>query len=73
MEDIKAVVKDGEELLKTGALEVKKRALSGAKTTDRTVRQYPYQTIGVVFGLGVVVGVLAAGMFTRGETENEEW
>jgi ElaB/YqjD/DUF883 family membrane-anchored ribosome-binding protein len=66
--DIKTVVKDGEELLKVGVSQVKERALMGAKTTDRTVREHPYKTLGAVFGLGVMVGILAVGLFT-GEEE----
>jgi ElaB/YqjD/DUF883 family membrane-anchored ribosome-binding protein len=73
MDDIKAVVKDGEELLKTGMTGVKQRALAGAKTTDRAVREHPYQTIGAVFGLGVIVGVLVAGMFSRDKSEDDDY
>jgi ElaB/YqjD/DUF883 family membrane-anchored ribosome-binding protein len=67
--DIKTVVRDGEDLIKTGATEVKQRALAGAKTTERMVRDRPYQSIGVVFGLGVLVGLMAAGMFGGAEEE----
>jgi ElaB/YqjD/DUF883 family membrane-anchored ribosome-binding protein len=65
--DIKTVVRDGEELLKAGVSQVKERALTGAKTTDRTVREHPYKALGAVFGLGVVVGILAVGLFTGEE------
>jgi ElaB/YqjD/DUF883 family membrane-anchored ribosome-binding protein len=71
LNDIKTIVQDGEDLLKAGVTEVKQRALTGAKTTDRTVREHPYQTLGIVFGLGVLVGVLAVGLFT-GQDEEEE-
>jgi ElaB/YqjD/DUF883 family membrane-anchored ribosome-binding protein len=67
LEDIKVVVRDGQQLLKTQWGGVKERALTGAKTTDRTVREYPYQTLGIVFGVGMVVGLLCSGLFTRGE------
>jgi ElaB/YqjD/DUF883 family membrane-anchored ribosome-binding protein len=70
--DIKTVVKDGEELLKAGVSEVKQRALTGAKTTDRTVRAHPYKSLGAIFGLGVLVGVLAIGLFTGQEEEEED-
>lgn len=68
--DIKTVVHDGEELLKVGVSEVKQRALTGAKTTGRAVRQHPYKTLGAIFGLGVLVGVLAIGLFTGEEEED---
>jgi len=34
-------------------------ALDQAKAADRTIRQYPYQAIGIAFGVGVLIGVLA--------------
>jgi ElaB/YqjD/DUF883 family membrane-anchored ribosome-binding protein len=72
LDDIKAVVQDGEELLKAGVTTVKARAIDRAKQTDRVVRQYPYQSLGIVFGLGLVLGLLAVGMFTGGGQEMEE-
>jgi len=84
LKDLKAVVRDGEELLKAGAqdltergmaarerlaaaLEVAKetrrklqeRAVNGARSTDRIIREYPYQSIGIAFGVGMLVGLLA--------------
>jgi len=81
--DLKAVVHDGEELLRAGArdlsergvaarerlaaaLEVAKetrrrlqeRAVNGARATDRIVHEHPYQSIGVDFGVGMLVGIL---------------
>ncbi len=83
LQDLKAVVHDGEELLKAGAqdlsergmaarerlaaaLEVAKetrrkleeRARASARATDRIVREYPYQSIGAAFGVGMLIGVL---------------
>src|SRR5438552_18656566 len=83
LQDLKAVVRDGEELLKAGAeelgerglaarerltaaLEVAKdtrrklqeRATAGAKATDRLVREHPYESLGVAFGVGMLLGVL---------------
>lgn len=37
---------------------IKQQALSGARATDRVIRKYPYQSLGVVFGLGIVLGLL---------------
>lgn len=37
---------------------IKQQALSGARATDRVIRQYPYQSLGVALGLGVVLGLL---------------
>jgi len=83
LKDLKAVVHDGEELLRasaqelgergqaareklTAALEVAKetsrrlqeRAKETAQSADRLLREYPYQSIGVAFGMGVLIGVL---------------
>jgi len=71
LEDIKTVVRDGQELLKAGADQMKEKALFGARTTDRAIRQSPYQTISIVFGVGLIVGLLAAGMFSSGVVEHE--
>jgi len=44
--------------LKASGARIKQQALSGARATDRVIRKYPYQSLGVVFGLGIVLGVL---------------
>jgi hypothetical protein len=31
---------------------------TAAKAADKAIREYPYQTIGIAFGLGILVGVL---------------
>ena len=83
LEDLKAVVDDGEELLRAGvqdlgerglaarerlaaALEVarqtrrrlQERAVVSAQATDRLIREYPYQSIGIAFGCGMLFGIL---------------
>lgn len=84
LQDLREVVRDGEELLKAGAedlgergsaareklaaaLEVaretqrrlQERAMAGAKATDQLIRANPYQAVGIAFGVGLLVGVLA--------------
>jgi len=34
-------------------------AIDQAKAADRTMRQYPHHSIGIAFGIGVLIGVLA--------------
>jgi ElaB/YqjD/DUF883 family membrane-anchored ribosome-binding protein len=34
------------------------RVIDGAKATDRTIRAYPYQSLGVALGAGVLLGLL---------------
>ena len=33
---------------------------AAARATDRAVREHPYQSIGVAFGVGLLIGVLIA-------------
>jgi ElaB/YqjD/DUF883 family membrane-anchored ribosome-binding protein len=33
---------------------------AAAKATDRSIREHPYQAVGVAFGLGLLVGVLVS-------------
>jgi ElaB/YqjD/DUF883 family membrane-anchored ribosome-binding protein len=83
--DLKAVVRDAEELMKatagqagekvaelrsrlTAALEsakttchrLEEKTVAAAKATDRTIREHPYESIGIAFGVGLLVGVLVA-------------
>ncbi len=37
---------------------IKHQALAGARATDRVIRRHPYQSLGVVFGLGFLLGAL---------------
>jgi ElaB/YqjD/DUF883 family membrane-anchored ribosome-binding protein len=34
------------------------RTTEAAKATDRTIREHPYQAVGIAFGVGVLIGVL---------------
>lgn len=37
---------------------VKDKAIEGAKETDRVIREHPYESIGLAFGVGVLIGIL---------------
>lgn len=37
---------------------VEEKAIAGAKVTDKTIREHPYESIGVAFGVGLLIGVL---------------
>jgi ElaB/YqjD/DUF883 family membrane-anchored ribosome-binding protein len=54
----KAELENALERVKTRGQRIKQQALAGVRATDRVIRRYPYQSLGVVFGLGVLVGVL---------------
>jgi ElaB/YqjD/DUF883 family membrane-anchored ribosome-binding protein len=83
LHDLKAVVQDGEELLRAGAhelgeqgaearerlmaavasakdmsLRLQKRVVNGARVTDRAIRDNPYQSMGIAFGVGLLLGIL---------------
>jgi ElaB/YqjD/DUF883 family membrane-anchored ribosome-binding protein len=45
--------------LKTLIHRAEQKAVERAKAADRVVRDHPYQTIGLAFGLGVLIGILA--------------
>lgn len=34
------------------------KTIEGAKAADKTIRDHPYQSIGVAFGIGLLIGVL---------------
>ena len=83
LQDLRAIVHDGEELLKAGASELsergtaarerlsaalelaketgrklEERAMVTVKATDRVIREHPYESIGIAFGIGMLLGVL---------------
>ena len=37
---------------------LQEKAVAGAKATDKTIREHPYQSIGIAFGVGILIGVL---------------
>jgi ElaB/YqjD/DUF883 family membrane-anchored ribosome-binding protein len=37
---------------------LEEKAVAGAKATDKVIRAHPYESIGVAFGVGLLVGVL---------------
>ena len=36
------------------------KALAGAKVTDQAIRSHPYESLGIAFGIGLLIGVLAS-------------
>ncbi len=39
---------------------IEEKTIAAAKATDRTIREHPYESIGIAFGVGLLVGVLVA-------------
>jgi ElaB/YqjD/DUF883 family membrane-anchored ribosome-binding protein len=46
------------EVAKETQRKLQARALAAAKATDHLIREHPYQSLGVAFGLGMLIGVL---------------
>lgn len=44
---------------------VRDKAVEGAKIADRTVHEHPYQTIGIAFGVGALLGYLVSRWGSR--------
>ena len=36
------------------------KAIAGAKAADKVIREHPYQSIGLSFGIGLLIGVLVS-------------
>ena len=46
------------ERLKSSSQRIEAKAASSMEATDLMIREYPYQSIGVAFGVGLLIGVL---------------
>lgn len=47
------------------AINVRDKAVAGAKATDEAVREHPYQAIGIALGVGALIGYLVARRCSR--------
>jgi ElaB/YqjD/DUF883 family membrane-anchored ribosome-binding protein len=45
---------------KAACARLEEKTVAAAKATDQAVREHPYQAMGIAFGIGVLIGVLAA-------------
>ncbi len=46
------------EAAKETGLKLQERTIAGAKATDKAIRENPYQSIGIAFGIGLLIGIL---------------
>ena len=46
------------EAAKATCRRLEEKAIEGAKATDKVIREHPYHSIGVAFGIGLLIGVL---------------
>jgi len=71
LEDLKLVLRDGQELLRAGVGKIREQARLGAERTGTYDREKKYKTIGIAFGVGILAGLLAAGMLKGGGAEED--
>jgi ElaB/YqjD/DUF883 family membrane-anchored ribosome-binding protein len=55
---VKAFGSTAWERTKAGCATAQEKVVAGAKATDRTIRENPYQSIGIAFGIGLFLGYL---------------
>ena len=63
--NIRAKLESAIEKAKDACERLEEKTVAAAKTADKAVRTHPYQAIGIAFGVGLLVGVLA----TRGRRD----
>jgi len=63
--ELRAKLEAATEKAKEVCQRLQEQTVAAAKATDEAIREHPYQAIGIAFGAGVLIGVLAAR--SRGE------
>jgi ElaB/YqjD/DUF883 family membrane-anchored ribosome-binding protein len=58
--EIRARLEAAVDKAKAACERLEEKTVAAAKATDKVVREHPYQALGIAFGVGVLVGVLAA-------------
>ena len=56
--DIRMRLSSAIESAKATYRRLEEKAVAGAKATDKVIREHPYESLGIAFGLGLLVGVL---------------
>ncbi len=59
MSDLRTRLASALESAKATGHRLEEKAVAGAKATDRAIRQHPYESLGIAFGAGLLIGVLA--------------
>ena len=57
-DNARAKVKDALEKAKSSYNALEGKAIAHARATDEVIRRHPYETLGIVFGAGLVLGLL---------------
>jgi ElaB/YqjD/DUF883 family membrane-anchored ribosome-binding protein len=58
--ELRAKLEAAVEKAKAACDNLQEKTAAAAKATDKAVREHPYQAIGIAFGVGVLIGVLAS-------------
>ena len=58
MEDLKSRLRASVGQMKETCHDLEQKVAAGAKATDKVIREHPYESIGVAFGVGLLIGVL---------------
>jgi len=56
--ELRARLSAAMESAKVAADRLQEKTIEAARATDRCIRDHPYQTLGVAFGLGALIGLL---------------
>lgn len=60
LQEVRARLAQTLESAKASYRKLEEKAAAGAKIADKTIRDHPYETIGLAFGVGLLIGVLVA-------------
>jgi ElaB/YqjD/DUF883 family membrane-anchored ribosome-binding protein len=58
LEDLKHRLRNSVDQMKESYQHFEDKAVAGAKATDKAIREHPYESLGVAFGVGLLIGVL---------------
>jgi ElaB/YqjD/DUF883 family membrane-anchored ribosome-binding protein len=58
--ELRAKLEAAVEKAKAACESLQEKTAAAAKATDKAVREHPYQAVGIAFGIGILIGVLAS-------------
>ena len=58
LEELKARLQVSVGRMKETCHHLEEKVVASAKATDKVIREHPYESIGVAFGVGMLIGVL---------------
>ncbi len=58
-QNLRAKLEAAAEKAKEVCERLQEQTVAAAKATDKTIREHPYESLGIAFGVGVLIGALA--------------